>query len=245
MLHVGLIGIPLGHSGSADYFARHHKDCRYCAYELPSLDNLRLLLEQEQLDGFNVTLPYKTAILPHLDTVDDDASAIGAVNCVSVRRSGGLMHLTGHNTDCPAFAETLQPLLQPWHRQALVLGTGGAARAVSHALQQLGIGVTRVSRTPRGAGTIGYGEVAALINSHLLVVNATPVGMWPQVEQTPLPDTCGIGPRHLCYDLIYNPVESRWLHEAALQGATVCNGLSMLHRQADMSHRLWTERPRF
>lgn len=248
MLQVGLIGTPLGHSGSADYFARCYPDCRYRAYELSSLDKLRTLVKEERLDGFNVTIPYKQAILSHLDAIDDEARAIGAVNCVSVHRIDGILHLTGHNTDNRAFAETLKPLLQSWHRRALVLGTGGAAHAVAYALQRLGIDYTFVSRHPRQhPDTIGYGQVADNLvgTGHsepcTVLINATPLGMWPRTDQTPLPDLEGVGSEHLCYDLVYNPPQSRWLHDCSLRGATVCNGLAMLYRQADMSHQLWSE----
>lgn len=241
MLHAGLIGTPLGHSSSADYFHQHHPDCRYRLYDMASLDTLRQWVVQEHLDGFNVTIPYKRSVMAYLDTIDPIAQCIGAVNCVSVHRNGSDITLVGHNTDYWAFEETLRPLLQPWHRQALVLGTGGASQAVCFALREMDVAVTRVSRTPKDGDTVGYDSLPTLFDSHLLLVNATPVGMWPEVDATPVTDMRGIGTRHLCYDLIYNPAETRWLHDAAQQGANVCNGLAMLHRQADLSYALWKQ----
>lgn len=241
MLHAGLIGTPLGHSGSADYFLQHHADCRYRLYDVPSLDALRQWVEDETLDGFNVTLPFKQSVMAHLDSVDPVAQRIGAVNCVSVHRSGSSITLTGHNTDYQAFSETLQPLLQPWHRRALVLGTGGASHAVSYALQKLDIAVIHVSRTPKD-DILGYDDIRPLLNTHLLLINATPVGMWPAVNASPMTDMRGIGSKHLCYDLVYNPQQTRWLHDAAQRGASICNGMAMLHRQADLSYAIWKNR---
>lgn len=241
MLRVGLIGTPLGHSQSADYFAQHHPDCHYQTYDKSSLYGLRQWVDDEQLDGFNVTSPYKTAILEYLDKIDTTVQQIGAVNCVRVRRQNGILTLEGYNTDAPAFAETLQPLLQDWHRQALVLGTGGAACAVGYALRKLGIATTFVSRHPElHSDTIDYNQLSGQLNRYHILVNATPVGMWPHNEESPMLDIQGIDEQHLCYDLIYNPIKSKWLHQVEKQGATICNGLAMLHRQADMSYALWT-----
>ena len=250
MLRAGLIGSPLGHSWSADYFARQYPDCHYQSYERPSLDGLRRWVESEHLNGFNVTIPYKTAIMELLDNVDETARRIGAVNCVCVRRADGRLTLEGHNTDYRAFADTLQPLLQPCHQRALVLGTGGAAKAVAYALQQLGIDYTFVSRHPElHHNAIGYEQLSPSIQNipsnesqFNILINATPVGMWPHTEESPTPDIHSIVRKgYLCYDLIYNPEKTRWMLEAAQCGATVCNGLAMLHRQADLSHALWLQ----
>ena len=171
-----------------------------------------------------------------LDDIDAAARGIGAVNCV-VRQDG---RLVGHNTDAPAFAETLAPLLQPWHREALVLGTGGAAKAVTYALRGMGIGCTMVSRCPDlHSGAVSYAQAFAMASTHLIIVNATPVGMHPDVEGTPWPESSCIGPRHLCYDLVYNPSPTRFLCCAAERGAVVCGGLAMLHRQAELSWEIW------
>ena len=240
-LHLGLIGYPLGHSWSQRWFEEMFRredidGATYRLYPLPSLDGLREWVMREGLDGFNVTIPYKEAILPFLDALDAEARVIGAVNCVHVE--GG--RLTGHNTDAPAFRETITKTITKTGKKALVLGTGGASKAVYHALRQLGIAPTLVSRTP-GAhpGAVSYTEAAALMQSHLLVVNATPVGMYPDVEATPWPRPDLWTSRHLAYDLVYNPSPTRFLREAAAHGAATLGGLAMLHRQAELSWEIW------
>ena len=241
MKRYGLIGRTLSHSRSPQWFAemfvrRRVTDAEYRLYEMDGVDNLRRWVQDNDISGFNVTIPYKEAVMACLDDVDSAARSIGAVNCVA--RQGD--RLVGHNTDAPAFAETLAPLLQPWHREALVLGTGGAAKAVAYALHRLGIGCTMVSRHPDlHPGAVSYKQAIEMTDSHLLIVNATPVGMHPDVAHTPWPDCSGIGQRHLCYDLIYNPSPTLFLNQAAGRGATVCGGLAMLHRQAELSWELW------
>ena len=189
MRQFGLIGQSLAHSWSPRWFAAHFErqgitDACYCLYEMEGLDGLRELIEKEQLQGFNVTIPYKEAIIPYLDQLDDHARAIGAVNCVTVESS----RLTGHNTDAPAFLDTLQPLLRPCHTAALVLGTGGAAKAVKYALESIGIDVQLVSRTPEAhPGSISYATAVAESARRLLIVNATPMGMFPHTDASPWP----------------------------------------------------------
>lgn len=246
--HYGLIGKRLEHSLSKTWFEARcaelgMEDRDYALIELESLAGLRTLVAARRLRGFNVTIPYKRDIVPLLDSLSETAREIGAVNVVEVRRdaaSADGLRLHGRNTDGPAFLETLRPLLQPWHREALILGTGGAAQAVAWALRQAGIGYTFVSRHPEGRHCIGYQE--AMHSKALLIVNATPVGMasTSEVQQSPWPNAECIGPKHLCYDLIYNPLETLFLHSARQAGATIKNGLEMLHRQAEMSG-FWKE----
>lgn len=241
MYTLGLIGNKLGHSWSQQWFEamfRREGICgaSYSPFELPSLNDIRSWAAEKKLDGFNVTIPYKQDIIPFLDELDPTVSAIGAANCIEIRQQ----RLIGHNTDAPAFLQTLQPLLRPCHSQALVLGSGGASKAVSFALHQLGISHIVVSRHPEnGNNTIGYDQAANLANSHLLIINTTPVGMWPNTEATPWPHPHLLTPQHLCYDLIYNPKETRFLIEARQQGAATQNGLAMLHRQAELSWEHW------
>ena len=241
MKRYGLIGRTLSHSRSPQWFAEMFvrqgvTDAEYRLYEMDGVDNLRRWVQDNDISGFNVTIPYKEAVVPYLDDLDSAARSIGAVNCV-VRQGD---RLVGYNTDAPAFAETLAPLLQPWHREALVLGTGGAAKAVVYALHRVGIGSTLVSRHPdRHSGAVSYIQAVALASTHLLIVNATPVGMHPVMEHTPWPDCSGIGQRHLCYDLIYNPSPTLFLRNAAERGAIVCDGTAMLRRQAELSWELW------
>ena len=241
MKQYGLIGKTLSHSWSQrwfeDMFGREGiTDCRYSLYELPSVAGLREWMAENDISGFNVTIPYKESVIPQLDEIDSVAEAVGAVNCVAVANG----RLVGHNTDAPAFLETLQPLLQSHHRAALVLGTGGAAKAVSYALRQLGIEYLLVSRTPQQhPHAVSYDDVADLAASHLLIINATPVGMYPDVDGTPWPSPHLLGVKHLCYDLIYNPETTRFLREAATAGAHTCGGLAMLERQAQLSWETW------
>ena len=240
-LRLGLIGNPLGHSWSQRWFEEMFRredieGATYGLFPLPSLDGLREWVLQEGLAGFNVTLPYKEAVIPYLDGLSEEARAIGAVNCVQVRDG----RLTGHNTDAPAFRETLLPHLKPWHTRALVLGTGGASKAVCYVLRGLGITPTLVSRTPKAhSEAVSYAKAADLMESHLLVVNATPVGMYPDTEATPWPYADRWTSRHLAYDLVYNPSPTLFLKQASEGGGATLGGLPMLHRQAELSWELW------
>ena len=241
MKRYGLIGEKLSHSQSPQWFGELFRregitDASYRLYEMDSVVNLRRWVFEDDISGFNVTIPYKETVVAHLDALDEAARAIGAVNCV-VRQGN---RLVGYNTDASAFAETLAPLLRPWHRQALVLGTGGAAKAVAYALQGMDIGCTLVSRSPGShPGTVSYMQAASMAATHLLIVNATPVGMFPHTAQNPWTEKSALGPRHLCYDLIYNPSPTLFLRQAAEQGAATVNGTAMLHRQAELSWGLW------
>ena len=242
MKKYGLIGKKLGHSLSKEWFERMFLregicDAEYQTYEMPSLKRLPQWVLQEGMRGLNVTIPYKEEIIALLEHADSVAEEIGAVNCVEV--VGG--KLIGHNTDAPAFARTLQPLLQPWHTRALVLGTGGASKAVAYALKQLGISHSFVSRTPQGQHrTICYAEALAQVADIYLIVNCTPVGMFPNTQASPWPITPCLSSKHLCYDLIYNPTKTRFLQEAELCGAHIANGLDMLERQAQLSWQIWS-----
>lgn len=241
MRQFGLIGQSLAHSWSPRWFAAYFErqgitDACYRLYEVAEVAHLRELVADKQLRGFNVTIPYKQAVLPLLDSLDEAARAIGAVNCVTVEGS----RLTGHNTDAPAFLDTLRPLLRPCHTAALVLGTGGAAKAVKYALESIGIDVQLVSRTPEDhPGSISYATAVAESARRLLIVNATPVGMFPHTDASPWPTNSVPTPYQLRFDLVYNPEETLFLREGRLHGAAVCNGLAMLHRQAELSWTLW------
>lgn len=242
MLHFALIGYPLDHSYSKHWFdSQHFADADYRLQPMPSLGELRRWVADEAIAGFNVTHPYKRAVLPLLDALGPEAEAIGAVNCVVVGPDG---RLVGHNTDGPAFRDSLAALgLRP--AEAFVLGTGGAASAVAWALRQLGIPHRLVSRQPEShPGAIAYADLLAALAAPagpqpLLVVNATPLGTWPDVGRTPLP-TLPDRLQHLfLFDLVYNPSPTRLMRDALDRGARTCDGLDMLRRQALLSWQLW------
>ncbi|MBR1517112.1 MAG: shikimate dehydrogenase [Bacteroidales bacterium] len=252
MRHYGLIGQPLAHSHSPSIFARYcgsHgiDDCRYSLYPLVAeqtgYEALHSWVADNDIRGFNVTIPYKKNILSSLDSLSTEASAIGAVNCVEVSRQAGGVVLKGHNTDAPAFEQTLCPLLRPHHRSALVMGTGGAAEAVAYALRRLGIDYCFVSRNPSRSAhpgqTLTYGQAIEQVDYRCLLINATPVGMMPYDDASPWPEPELLSPRHLCYDLVYNPAPTLFLSEAAHQGAAVFGGAAMLYRQAELSYQIW------
>lgn len=221
-------------------FAREGlNDCSFLLYELANLDNFRAFVERENLLGFSVTIPYKELVIPWLDELDEAAKAIGAVNSVEVRDG----RMIGHNTDAPGFRDTLLPHLQSWHSKALILGTGGASKAVAYVLEQLGIGYRFVSRHPDSQqDTISYEQAYSSAKDTYLIVNSTPVGMYPKVNASPWVRPELLTKQHLCYDLVYNPIQTKFLLDASQQQATVSNGLAMLYHQAELSWRIWNNR---
>lgn len=240
----GLIGYPLGHSFSRQYhnerFERENIAAVYDNYELPDISLLPELVARETaLRGLNVTIPYKQSVMTYLDAIDNVAQRVGAVNVIKIERDNNRVRMVGYNSDYMGFRNSLIPLLQPHHRRALVLGTGGASKAVCAALHDLNIATTLVSRT-QGEGKISYEELSPeVMEAHTLIVNATPLGMYPRVTDcAPIPYT-HITPRHLCYDVVYNPQQTAFMQRCALQGATVCNGLQMLYGQADAAWEIW------
>lgn len=242
MRRYGLIGYPLGHSYSATYFARKFEregitDCRYDLFELSSLDKLQELLAAEpDLRGFNVTIPYKQQIISLLDDLSPEARAIGAVNCV--RREG--TKLIGYNTDVVGFRSSLEEFLgAAVIDRALVLGTGGAAQAVQYALAQMELPFDLVSRDPR-QGNYTYDDLTEeVIASHHLIVNTSPVGMYPKVEEAPRIPYAFLTPSHYLFDLIYNPEQTQFLRYGAQRQTHTCNGLQMLIRQAEGAWAIW------
>ena len=240
----GLLGYPLQHSFSRGYhnerFARWGLDAVYDNYELSDLSQLRSIVERDkELEGLNVTIPYKQAVMPLLDDIDPVAQAIGAVNVIRIERTDGVVRMVGYNSDYIGFRNSITPLLKPHHTHALVLGTGGASKAVCAALADMGIAVVRVSRTPR-QGELGYDALTAEVMAQCtIVVNTTPLGMYPHVDAcAPIPYEL-LTSRHLCYDVVYNPTTTLFMQRASQQGATVCNGLEMLYGQADAAWDIW------
>lgn len=239
----GLIGFPLSHSFSKGFFTEKFEKegitrCRYENFPIPEIEQFpRLWEETPGLEGLNVTIPYKQAVIPFLDELSEAVKEIGAVNCI--RREHG--RLKGHNTDVIGFRRSLEPLLHPHHTKALILGAGGAAKAVKFALRQLGITYTEVSRKYTD-GTIGYDAVnPEIMKTHLLIVNTTPLGMYPDIADAPPIPYDLISKDHLLYDLIYNPAETQFLRHGAAHGAAVKNGHEMLVLQAEASWEIWNE----
>lgn len=237
----GLIGNPLTHSFSKKYFTQKFEQeniagCRYELYPLENIDQLPALLQQEPaLEGINVTIPYKEQVLAYLDEQSPAVQQIKACNCIHIADG----KLVGHNTDVLGFQRSLQQQLQPHHTQALILGTGGAAKAVAFALQQLQLSYQYVSRRP-GDNTVVYEDLSpAFMQSHTLIINTTPLGTYPDTEQAPPIPYSLLTARHHLYDLVYNPAETLFLRKGKEQGAQVQNGADMLVIQAEESWKIW------
>ena len=238
----GLIGYPLGHSFSRQFFTEKFEregrdDCRYELFPLSSIEELPALLERyPDMEGLNVTIPYKIQILAYLTAVDPAAAAIGAVNTVAIR-AGGLL---GFNTDALGFDRSLDGFLpSEFDSRALVLGTGGASRAVQFVLEKRGIPCTLVSRTPK-AGMCGYEDLdLEIFNRHLLIVQTTPLGMSPDIDTSPPIPFSFLSQNHYLYDVVYNPGETLFLLNGKRSGCKVKNGLEMLYLQAESAWEIW------
>ena len=240
----GLVGYPLGHSFSRAYFTdkfeREDIDAQYLNFELSDIALLPIeIAKYPGLKGFNVTIPYKQDVFRYLNKLHPEAEKIGAVNVVKVETDGTL---TGYNSDVYGFVESMRPLLEGYnHKKALVLGVGGASRAVVHGLRTLGLEITRVSRR-EGAGDMTYSELSPrVLEAHTVIVNCTPLGMYPKTEDCPDIPYEAITSRHVCFDLVYNPLETLFMKRCARQGACVSNGLRMLHLQAERAWQIWQE----
>lgn len=240
----GLIGYPLGHSFSIGYFnekfANENIDAQYINFEIPSIDNLvEVLSSNPQLRGLNVTIPYKEQVIRYLDSISPEAQAIGAVNVIRVSQKGNQTFLQGFNSDVIGFTKSIEPLLERYHRKALILGTGGAAKAVDYGLKSLGLETQMVSRS-RKTGAITYDDVKAeTIEEYNVLVNCTPLGLYPNVDLCPTLPYNAMNSRTLLYDLLYNPDETLFMRKGREQGATVKNGLEMLLLQAFASWEFW------
>lgn len=240
----GLIGFPLSHSFSQKFFTEKFekegiKDCLYQNFPLSSIDQLPALLSQHpDLNGFNITIPYKEKILPFLHTQTNAVKQIGACNCVKIE-SG---RLTGYNTDVKGFEISLKKKLQPKHNNAFILGTGGAAKAVAYTLQQLGISYKYISRnTNTSANVISYAQLTIDdMAKTKLIINTTPLGMYPNINEAPEIPYEALTPDHYLFDLIYNPSKTLFLQKGEAQGATIENGHEMLVIQAEESWKIWS-----
>jgi len=242
MKHYGLIGKSLKHSFSKDYFTDKFKkeglNANYSLCELDSISNLDTIFANNW-QGLNVTIPYKEQIIPYLNEVDELATNIGAVNTIKFSQKKGKIELKGYNTDVIGFEQTLRPLLKSHHTQALVLGTGGASKAVTYVLNKLNISYSFVSRKA-GINKLAYDELNdEIITTHTLIINTTPLGMFPDIEGYPDIPYNAIGKRHLLYDLVYNPNKTLFLLKGEQRGAIIKNGLDMLVTQAEESYKIW------
>lgn len=237
----GLIGKPLVHSFSKDYFARKFTaekiDAQYLNFELPSIEDFRNLIKDNELSGLNVTIPYKQQVIPYLDDLSEEAREIGAVNVIKFADG----KLIGYNSDVYGFCESIRPLLKPFHKKALVLGTGGASKAVNYGLKKLGLEVMFVSRTVK-EGCITYEQITQeLLNEYTVIVNCTPLGTFPKTEGYANIPYHFLSEKHLLYDLVYNPAKTKFLEFGEKQGALIKNGAEMLEKQAIKAWEIWNK----
>ena len=245
----GIIGYPLAQSASPSFFNKKFEDegidARYIPFEIESTDELPQIIERyPNLCGFNVTIPHKLNVMQHLAGISDEAKAINAVNVVKVTRdNNGKAQLWGYNSDVIGFSRSIEPLLCTHHRKALVLGTGGASKAIVYALEKLGIEVQQVSRNANSQA-IAYKDITPeIIHSHTVIVNCTPLGMVGHgIDQCPDIPYPLIGKEHLLYDIVYNPENTRFLQKGAAQGAVTKSGYEMWYLQALASWEIWNSK---
>ena len=242
----GLIGYPLKHSFSIVYFNEKFQseniDAEYVNFEIPRIEDfMEVIDENPNLCGLNVTIPYKEQVIPYLDELDKDTAKIGAVNVIKIiRQPKGKVKLVGFNSDIIGFTQSIEPLLQPYHKKALILGTGGASKAIYHGLLNLGVKPTYVSRTKKSDAVLTYQELTPeIMEENTVIVNCTPVGMYPKVDFCPDIPYEQLTSNHLLYDLLYNPDETLFMKKGQARGATVKNGLEMLLLQAFAAWEIW------
>lgn len=239
----GLIGRDISYSFSRGYFSEkfsrleleHHS---YENFDLREINEFtELLRKNHDIEGLNVTIPYKEAIIPYLDVLDPKAEKIGAVNTIKFTASG----LMGFNTDAYGFQKSLEPHLKTSHKKALILGTGGASKAIAFVLDGLGIDFSFVSRNP-GKNQYAYHNLSAeILSEYLVIINCTPLGTHPDIVKKPSIGYEHLGKDHLLFDLIYNPEKTAFLQHGAKQGAAICNGLRMLELQAEKAWKIWND----
>jgi shikimate dehydrogenase len=246
----GLIGFPLSHSFSPEYFQNKFlrqgiEDAEYHLFPLERITEFPALVKKIPLGGLNVTIPYKTSIIPYLDELDTVSFAVGAVNTIQFRKRQGNLYMKGFNTDVTGFRESLLPYLQPHHQKALIMGTGGAALAVAYVLKELGIQYQLLGRLATKPGVLSYAELIPedILQSNL-IINATPAGKTGSPNALPCASLgplfkATIGRQHLLYDLVYNPDATPFLQIGKEQGAVIKNGMEMLHLQAEASWKIW------
>lgn len=242
----GLIGYPLSHSFSPGYFAQKFAkegidDASYRLFPIETIDKLNELLASEpNIIGLNVTIPYKQQVIPMLNEIDETARHIGAVNTILVSNTSNGINLKGYNTDVIGVRESLRG--QEYHKNALILGNGGATKAVAYTLMQLGISYTIVSRSPKEPNQLSYDQLSEkIIQENTLIINTTPLGMSPNINDCPPIPYQALSPNHFIFDLIYNPEETLFMKKAHQNGAQTLNGKLMLYSQAEASWQLWNK----
>jgi len=243
MKQFGLIGFPLGHSFSKKYFTdkfeREGIAARYDLYELSAISDFLALKKNENLVGLNVTIPYKQQVMEYLDELDETAAEIGAVNVIKFIRKNGELTLKGYNSDAIGFENSIKPYIKPYHQKALILGTGGASKAIDYVLCKLGIETTFVSRTAKD-NMLTYEQLSEqILDDYLVIVNASPVGTFPHSDECPAIPYQFITDKHLLFDVVYNPAETLFVKKGKEQGAQGLNGEAMLVGQAVAAWEIW------
>jgi len=245
MRRYGLLGYPLTHSFSKRFFTEKFKeedtDATYENFEIDTVEKFpEVVKSNPEVVGFNVTIPYKEQVIRFLDELNDSAQQIGAVNTIKVKRSGENVYLKGFNTDTYGFETSLSPLLKDYHNKALILGTGGASKALKYVLENLGIDYISASIEELQENEIRYEDIdKQLIKERLLIINATPLGTYPKVDTFPIIPYEFITKKHLLFDLVYNPEVTQFMAKGLERGATVKNGYEMLLNQALKSYEIW------
>jgi len=242
----GLVGKNISYSFSKGYFLDKFtklelSNHQYVNFDIEKIEDFSKIIHEFKfcLKGLNVTIPYKQDVFLYLDKVDKTARKIGAVNTIRITKKG---NLKGYNSDVVGFQKSIEPLLKPHHKKALILGTGGASKAISYVFKQLGIDYYKVSRNPRKKREIAYSEITQeLLEEYTIIVNSSPVGTFPNIEQKPNIPYQYLTDKHLLYDLIYNPEETAFLLEGKAKGAHIKNGFEMLELQAEESWRIWSK----
>jgi len=249
MKEFAIIGYPLTHSFSPTYFNEKFKklnlyDHFYNKYPLSNIEDLPLLIKtNKNLIGLNVTIPYKEQVIKYLDTLDQTAHQIGAVNTIKIIRNNDNVFLKGFNTDAYGFLNSFKPLLKEYHKKALILGTGGASKAIAYVLKTLNIEYLFVSRSPKTNNQISYEDLRNnnILSDYLIIINCTPIGMYPEVQAKPDIPYDNITKYHYLYDLIYNPEITLFLSEGKKRNAIIKNGLEMLYLQAERAWEIWND----
>lgn len=248
MREFGLIGYPLGHAYSQQYFEKKFTDlgiddAKYTLFPISDISKIRnIILSHKNLIGLNVTTPYKELVIPYIDEFDETIIKLGTVNTIKIIRNDDQVFLKAYNTDVLGLRKMIENIDLPKNAKALILGSGGSGKTVAYVLKERGIDSTHVSRNPSSLSVLSYESISkAVMNSHQLIINASPVGMYPQVDNSPNIPYKFITPEHKCFDLVYNPAETLFIEKCAAQGAFTKNGLDMLYEQADKAWEIWND----